>query len=178
MQWSYHLRSTILATSSKFKMAVEIGVFRLIREAHYTFSMFMQNFHPVHRIQTKFGMNILLDLRNKPAEEFFILLKIQDGRLRSKICDTLYFFNVFAITSIRLIGSRQNLAWTYYLTLGTTLRKNFSFSSKSKMAAAAITANYEIAHSLKSIQVVYSINPVYIANNWIAASKMLGEPTK
>ena len=26
--------------------------------------------------------------------------------------------------------------------------------------------------------VVYSINPVYIANNWIAGSKMLGEPTK
>ena len=60
--------------------------------------------------------------------------------------------NVFAITWIRFIGSRQNLAWIYYLTLGTTLRKNFSFSSKSKMAAAAITANYEIAHNLKSIQ--------------------------
>ena len=60
--------------------------------------------------------------------------------------------NVSAITWIRFIGSRQNLAWTYYLTLGTTLRKNFSFFSKSKMAAAAITANYEIAHNLKSIQ--------------------------
>ena len=31
------MRSTILATTSKFKMAVEIGVFRLIREARYTF---------------------------------------------------------------------------------------------------------------------------------------------
>ena len=41
----------------------------------------------------------------------------------------------FAITWIRFIGSRQNLAWTYYLTLGTSLRKNFSFFSKSKMAA-------------------------------------------
>ena len=61
-------------------------------------------------------------------------------------------FTFFAITWIRLIGSRQNFAWTYYLTLGTTLRKNFSFFSKSKMAAAAITANYEIAHNLKSIQ--------------------------
>ena len=101
--------------------------------------MFLQflcnNFDTVHRIQTKFGMDILLDPRNKPAEEFFIFLKIQDGRRRSKICDALYFFNVFAITSIRLIGSRQNLAWTYYLTLGTSLRKNFSFFSKSKMAA-------------------------------------------
>ena len=44
-------------------------------------------------------------------------------------------FTFFAITWIRLIGSRQNLAWTYYLTLGTSLRKNFSFFSKSKMAA-------------------------------------------
>ena len=35
MQWSYHLRSTILATTSKLKMAFEIGVFRLIREAIY-----------------------------------------------------------------------------------------------------------------------------------------------
>ena len=80
-------------------------------------------------------MDILLDPRNKPAKEFFIFLKIQDGRRRSKICDALYFFNVFAITWIRFIGSRQNLAWTHYLTLGTILRKNFSFFSKSKMAA-------------------------------------------
>ena len=35
MQWSYHLGSTILATTSKFKIAVEIGVFRLIHEALY-----------------------------------------------------------------------------------------------------------------------------------------------
>ena len=49
------------------------------------------------------------------------------GRAASKI-------NVFAITWMRFIGFRQNLAWTYYLTLGTSLRKNFSFFSKSKMA--------------------------------------------
>ena len=82
MRCSYHLRSAILATTSKFKMVVEIGVFRLIREARYTFSMFLQNFHPVNQIQTKFGMNILLDPRNNPPEEFFIFLKIQDGRSR------------------------------------------------------------------------------------------------
>ena len=35
MQCSYHLHSRILATTSKFKMAVEIGVFRLIPEALY-----------------------------------------------------------------------------------------------------------------------------------------------
>jgi len=33
----HHLCSTITATTSKFKMAVEIGVFRLIREALYFF---------------------------------------------------------------------------------------------------------------------------------------------
>ena len=36
---------------------------------------------------------------------------------------------------IPFIGFSQNLAWTYYLTLGTSLRKIFSFFSKSKMAA-------------------------------------------
>jgi hypothetical protein len=41
----------------------------------------------------------------------------------------------FAITWIRFIGFRQNWAWTYYLTIGTSLQKNFSFFSKSKMAA-------------------------------------------
>ena len=41
----------------------------------------------------------------------------------------------FALTWIRFIGSRHNLAWVYYLTLGTSLRKNFSFFSKSKMVA-------------------------------------------
>ena len=70
MQWSYHLGSTILATTSKFKIAVEIGVFRLIHEALY-FCSICNNLDSVHRIQTKFGMDILLDPRNKPAKEFF-----------------------------------------------------------------------------------------------------------
>ena len=52
--------------------------------------MFCNNLDPVHLIWTKFGMDIQLDPRNKPSEEFFIFLKIQDGRRRSKICDTLY----------------------------------------------------------------------------------------
>ncbi len=47
----------------------------------------------------------------------------EKGRRPSKV-------NVFAITWIRFIGFRQNLAWTYYLTLGTSLRKNFSFFAK------------------------------------------------
>ena len=35
--------------------------------------------------KTKFGMDILLDPRNTLVEEFFIFLKIHDGRRRSKI---------------------------------------------------------------------------------------------
>ena len=49
-----------------------------------------------------------------------------------------------AITWIRFIGSRQNLAWTYYLTLGTSLWKNFSFFLKSKMAAGGQKLNFDI----------------------------------
>ena len=47
---------------------------------------------------TKFGMDILHDPRNKPAEEFFIFLKIQDGRRRSKICKALYFNGSYKLT--------------------------------------------------------------------------------
>ena len=137
-------------------MAVEIGVFRLIREARYTFSMFLQNFHPVNQIQTKFGMNILLDPRNKPAEEFFIFLKIQDGRRRSKVQNRPNFtpqITFWLIIWIWFIRFGPNLAGRYYSTQGTSLCKNFLPIAKSKMAAAAaITANYEIGHNLKSIQ--------------------------
>ena len=46
---------------------------------------FCNNLDLVQLIWTKFGMDIQLDPRNKPAEEFFIFLKIQDGRRRSKV---------------------------------------------------------------------------------------------
>ena len=81
--------------------------------------------------------------------------KIQDGRRRSKFKNRPNLtpkITFWLSKSFPFIRFSQNLAWTYYLTLGTSLRKNFSFFSKSKMAAAAITANYEIAHNLKSIQ--------------------------
>ena len=48
------------------------------------FHIFCNNLNPVYRIQAKFGMDILLNPRNKPVEEFFIFLKIQDGRRRPK----------------------------------------------------------------------------------------------
>ena len=46
MQCSYHLRSMILVTTSKFKMAVEIGVFRPIRLALYFFLSFLDPIAP------------------------------------------------------------------------------------------------------------------------------------
>ena len=102
------------------------------------FQCFCNNLDPVHRIQTKFGMDILLDPRNKPAEEFFIFLKIQDGRRRSKVQNRPNFtpqITFWLIIWIWFIRFGQYLAWTYHLTLETSLRKNFSFFSKSKMAA-------------------------------------------
>jgi len=100
---------------------------------------------PVLLIWIKFGMDILVDPRNKPMEEFFIFLKIQDGRLRSKVQNgpnlTLQITFRLGIW-IRFIGFRQNLAWTHYLTLGTSLWKNFSFYSKSKKAASARKLNF------------------------------------
>ena len=36
-------------------------------------------------IWTKIGMDMVFDPKNKPTEEFFIFLKIQDGGLRSKV---------------------------------------------------------------------------------------------
>jgi len=120
------------------------------------FQCFCNNLDPVHRIQTKFGMDILLDPRNKPAEEFFIFLKIQDGRRRSKVQNRPNFtpqITFWLIIWIWFIRFGPNLAGRYYSTQGTSLCKNFLPIAKSKMAAAAaITANYEIGHNLKSIQ--------------------------
>ena len=49
-------------------MAVDIRVFRLIREARNNFCIFWQNFHLVKLIQTYFGINIVPDSRNNLAE--------------------------------------------------------------------------------------------------------------
>ena len=108
--------------------------------------IFCNNLDLVHRIQTKFGMDILLDPRNKLVEEFFIFLKIQDGRRRSKIEFRHNFGSKFTFRLgkwIPFIRFGQNLAGRYYSTLGTSLRNNFCPIAKSKMAAAAaITAKY------------------------------------
>ena len=40
---------------------------------------------PVHPIWTKISMNMVFDPKNKPIEEFFIFLKIQDGGIWLKV---------------------------------------------------------------------------------------------
>ena len=74
-------------------------------------------------------------VRNAMKLSFF---SYDDGLLRSKVQNrpnlTLQITFRLGIW-IRFIGFRQNLAWTHYLTLGIILWKNFSFLSKSKMAA-------------------------------------------
>ena len=46
---------------------------------------FCNNLDLVYLIWIKFGMDIQLDPRKKPAEEFLIFLKIQDGQRRLKV---------------------------------------------------------------------------------------------
>ena len=154
LAWTYYLT---LGTSlrknfsffSKSKMAAGGQKFA----TRYTYECFCNNLDPVHRIQTKFGMDILLDPRNKLVEEFFIFLKIQDGRRRSKIEFRHNFCSKFTFRlgiCIRFIGFRQTLAWTYHLTLGTSLWKRFPFFSKSKMAASRQKLNLDIILAQRS----------------------------
>ena len=86
--------------------------------------------HPICLIWTKFGMDILIDHRNQPAEEFFIFLKIQDGRRWSKIDFRQNFGSKITFWLgkwISFIRFGQNLAGTYY-SLGTSPRNNFDLS--------------------------------------------------
>ena len=71
-------------------------------------------------------------------KNFIFYRKIQDGRQGSKVQNRP---NLTPQITFRLsiwlpfIRFGQILAWTYYLTLKTSLRKNLSFIAKSKMAA-------------------------------------------
>ena len=106
-----------------------------IRVIH--FECLCNNLDPVHRIQTQFGIDILIDPRNKPAEEFFFFLKIQDSRRRSKIEFRHNFGSKFTFQLgkwIPFIRFGPNLAGRYYSTLGTSLWKNFWPIAKSQMA--------------------------------------------
>ena len=93
---------------------------------------------PFIRFWTKFGMDILHNPSNKPAQEFLVYRKIQDGRQGSKVQNRPNLtpqITFWVSISISFIRFGQNLAWTYFLTLQSTLRKNLSVSSKSKMSA-------------------------------------------
>ena len=83
-------------------------------------------------------MNMLLEPKNKLTEQFVIFLKIQDGSLRSKLLNQpnltqqiTFWLSIW----ILFFWFGQNLAWIYYLTLETSLLNNFSFFSKTRMAA-------------------------------------------
>ena len=86
-------------------------------------------------------MDILLDHKNKSAQDFLIYRIIQDGRQGSKVQNRPNLTPITLQITFRLciwilfIRFGQNLAWTYYLTLQTSLHKNFSFIAISKMAA-------------------------------------------
>ena len=89
-------------------------------------------------------MDILLDPRNKPTEEIFIFLKIQDGRWWSKVRNrpNLTPQITFRLRIwIQFVRFGQYLTWTYYLTLRTILRI-FLFFSKTKMAAGGQKLNF------------------------------------
>ena len=84
---------------------------------------FCNNLDPVHRIQTKFGMDILLDPRNNPAEEFFIFLKIQDGCRRSKICEALYFCGSYKLMGQLYTSYLNDIAICYLQEIFFCLRR-------------------------------------------------------
>ena len=90
--------------------------------------------------------------RNKPAD-FFIFSKTKMAAGGQKL--NFGSKSHFGLANGSLSPDfEKKLAGRYYSTIGTSFRKNFLPIAKSKMAAAAaITANYEIGHNLKSIQV-------------------------
>ena len=129
--------SLLAPTGELYELLCHRGVGRGRRRKKHIFAWHL---YPVHRIQTKFGIDILLDPRNKPAKEFFFFSKSKmaaGGQKFAPNCSAMLLeINVFAITWIRFIGFRQNLAWTYYLTLGTSLRKFFHFSQNPRWPPA------------------------------------------
>jgi hypothetical protein len=97
-----------------------------------------QHLDLVHQILTEFGMDILLDLSNKLAKRISHLSLNPrwppgvKGPKLTKFTPQITFRLGIWISFIRF---GQNLAWTYFLTLHTSLCKNISVSTKYKMAA-------------------------------------------
>ena len=121
LAWTYYLTlGTSLRKNFSFFSKSKMAAGGQKIETRYTNECFCNNLDPVHLILTKFGMDIQLDSRKKPAEEFFIFLKIQDGGLwlNGQNCKNLTPHITFRLGIwFRFIRFGQNLAWTYYLTL-------------------------------------------------------------
>ena len=66
-------------------MAIYSPLLLKIVKKHQQNHISAQQMSPVHLIWTKIGMDILLDPSNKPAQEFLIYRKIQDGPRGSKV---------------------------------------------------------------------------------------------
>ena len=142
LAWTYYLtiKTSLCRNFSfipKFKMATR-GQRSKIDQIWPTNHISARHLVSVNQIWTKLGMDILLDPKNKPAQESFIYRKIQDGRRGSKVQnqpnltpEITFWLGIWML----FIRFGQNLAWTYFLTLQTSLCKNLSVRAKSKMAA-------------------------------------------
>ena len=142
LAWSYYLtlKTSLRKNFSfivKFKMSAR-GQRSKTDQIWPHKSHFGSAFGSVHLIWTNFGMDILLDPSNKPAQEFFIYCKVQNGHRGSKVQNRPNLtpqIPFWLDSGIYIIRFGQNLAWIYFLTLQTSLRKNLSVKTKSKMAA-------------------------------------------
>ena len=125
IQKSASLHNTLATTGMLYELFCLRGR-RLLRLREITFCL--GNMYPVHSIWTKDGKDMVFDLQNKPTEYFLIFLKIQDGGLRSKVQNRP---NLTPQITFRLgiyipfIRFGQDLAWTYFLALQTSLPKKF-----------------------------------------------------
>jgi hypothetical protein len=116
------------------------------------------------------GHDRLLNLKNKPTEDFLTFLKNKDGGLRSNVQNRPNLTPQITLQLVIWIPFFRFNFWTYYLTLETCLRWSklnfdkillkkshhttrnepvFFFIAKSKMAAAAtITKNCKIGRTV------------------------------
>ena len=112
-------------------------------------------------------MDMVFDPKNKPTEEFLIILKIQDGGLRSKVRNQPNLTPEITFPLgiwIRFVWFGQDLAYAYYLTLETSLWNNFSFFSKSKNATCGRRAYMNYTMTLK-YGLFYYWEPPHYQNN-------------
>ena len=85
-------------------------------------------------------MDIVFDPLNKPTQEYYFFSKFKMaafGQTQRFKIDQIRPYQITFWLGVWSLFVRfgQILAWIYYLTLETSLQKNFSFFSQSKMAA-------------------------------------------